>query len=123
MSAGIKGRFGSLGAGMRRQEFIALIGGAAAWPMAARAQQTAKQHRIAFVHSGIPADQLTETAGPFWVRRFYETLRGLGDIEGGNLVVERYSAEGRSERFVALAAEVANSNPELIVVNLKRVLS
>ena len=118
MSAGIKGRFGSLGAGMRRQEFIALIGGAAAWPMAARAQQTAKQHRIAFVHSGIPADQLTETAGPFWVRRFYETLRGLGDIEGGNLVVERYSAEGRSERFVALAAEVVSRNPDAIVVNL-----
>src|SRR5450756_1890649 len=78
---------------MQRRHFITLVGGAAAaWPLAARAQQAQKQHRIAFVHSGIPADQLTETAGPFWVRRFYETLRGLGDTEGGNLVVERYSA-------------------------------
>jgi len=36
------------------------------------------------------------------VRRFHETLRGLGRTEGVNLVVERYSAEGRSERFAAL---------------------
>jgi putative tryptophan/tyrosine transport system substrate-binding protein len=104
---------------MKRREFIALIGGAAAtWPLAARAQQLRKQHRIAFVHSGIPADHLTETAGPFWVRRFYETLRGLGDAEGGNLVVERYSAEGRSERFASLAAAVVSRNPDVIVVNL-----
>ena len=56
-----------------------------AWPFAARAQQSRKQNRIAFVHSGIPAEQLTETAGPLWVRRFYETLRKLGDLEGENL--------------------------------------
>src|SRR6202043_1927656 len=88
------------GTAMKRREFITLVGGvAAAWP--AHAQQPGKQHRIAFVHSGIPADQLTETAGPFWVRRFYETLRGLGDSEGGNLVVERFSAEGRTERFAS----------------------
>ena len=104
---------------MQRRHFITLVGGAAAaWPLAARAQQAQKQHRIAFVHSGIPADQLTETAGPFWVRRFYETLRGLGDTEGGNLVVERYSAEGRSDRFASLAAAVVSRNPDVIVSNL-----
>src|ERR1700692_2311181 len=104
---------------MQRRDFITLVGGgAAAWPLAARAQPAQRQHRIAFVHSGIPANQLTETTGPFWVRRFHETLRGLGDIEGGNLVIERYSAEGRSERFASLAATVVSSNPEVIVVNL-----
>jgi putative ABC transport system substrate-binding protein len=105
---------------MRRREFISLVGGATSllWPLAARAQQPAKQRRIAFVHSGIPADQLTATAGPFWVRRFFETLRGLGDIEGGNLVVERYSAEGRSERFASLVATVVSRNPDVIVSNL-----
>ncbi len=104
---------------MKRREFIAGIGGAATsylWPRAARAQQPQK-HRVAFVHSGIPADQLTETAGPFWVRRFYETLRGLGHSEGGNLVIERYSAEGRSERFASLAAAVVSSKPDVIVSN------
>jgi putative ABC transport system substrate-binding protein len=102
---------------MKRREFITLVGGvAAAWP--AHAQQPGKQHRIAFVHSGIPADQLTETAGPFWVRRFYETLRGLGDSDGGNLVVERFSAEGRTERFASLVTTVVGRNPEVIVTNL-----
>jgi putative tryptophan/tyrosine transport system substrate-binding protein len=104
---------------MRRREFLGVLGGAAAaWPLAARGQQPKKQHRIAFVHSGIPADRLTESAGPFWVRRFYETLRGLGDAEGDNLVVERYSAEGRSDRFASLAAEVVSRNPDVIVSNL-----
>jgi putative ABC transport system substrate-binding protein len=101
---------------MERRKFIAILG-ASTWPVVARAQEPQKQRRIAFVHSGIPANQLTETAGPFWVRRFYETLRGLGDAEGGNLVVERYSAEGRSDRFAALAAAVVTSNPSVIVVN------
>ena len=113
---------GSLGAIMRRREFIGLVGGVAAlpsfsWRHEARAQQARKERRIAFVHSGIAADKLTETAGPFWVRQFYETLRGLGDVEGSNLVVERYSAEGRSERFGALAAEVVSRNPDVIVAN------
>ena len=102
---------------MRRREFIGLVSGAAvAWPLALRAQQ--KPRRIAFVHSGIPADHLTENAGPFWVRRFFETLRGLGDVEGDNLVVERFSAEGRSDRFAVLAAEVVSRNPDVIVSNL-----
>src|SRR4051812_18170017 len=81
------------GGSMRRREFITLLGGASfARPFAARAQQARKLNRIAFVHSGIPAEQLTETAGPLWVRRFYETLRKLCDVEEYNLVVERYSA-------------------------------
>ncbi len=103
---------------MQRRGFITLMGSAAAWPLAALAQQPQKQHRIAFVHSGIRADQLTATAGPFWVRRFFETLRGLGYTEGGNLVVERYSAEGSSERFPSLVATVVSRNPDVIVSNL-----
>ena len=102
-----------------RRQFISALGGAVAvWPLAARGQQPEKQYRIAFVHSGIPADQLTETAGPFWVRRFYEVLRGLGNAEGGNLVVERYSAEGHFDRFAALAAAVVSRSPDVIVTNL-----
>ncbi len=104
---------------MQRRDFTMLLAVAAvAWPFVAQGQRPRKQHHIAVVHSGIPADQLTEKAGPFWVRRFYETLRGLGDTEGGNLVVERFSAGGRSDRFAALAAEVVSRKPDVIVVNL-----
>jgi hypothetical protein len=110
---------GALGLAMQRRKFIALVSGAAAaWPLAGWAQQARRQHRIAFVHSGIPAGELTETAGPFWVRRFYQTLRGLGYAEGSNIVVERYSAEGRSQHFASLAAAVVGSDPQVIVVNL-----
>src|SRR5215831_14956169 len=95
---------------IRRREFVVTLGSAAvAWPLAARAEQ--RVHRLAFVHSGIPADKLTESAGPFWVRRVYQSLRKLGDIEGQNLFVERFSAEGRSERFASLPAEVVSRNP------------
>ncbi len=103
---------------MRRREFIAGMGAAAAWSFNASTEELQKLHRLAFVHSGIPADQLTADAGPFWVHRFYETLGGLGDAEGHNLVVERYSAEGRSERYGALAAEVVGRKPDVIVCNL-----
>jgi putative tryptophan/tyrosine transport system substrate-binding protein len=103
---------------MRRRDFLGVLSGAAiAFPFGASAQQAQKQRRIAFVHSGIPADLLTESAGPFWVRRFYQTLRELGDTEPGHLVVERYSAEGRSERFAALAAAVVSRNPDVILTN------
>jgi len=104
---------------MRRRDFMATLGGASlALPIAARAQQSRKQNRIAFVHSGIPAEQLTESAGPLWVRRFYETLRKLGDLEGDNLVVERYSAEGRTDHLTALAGTIVNRKPDVIVTNL-----
>jgi putative tryptophan/tyrosine transport system substrate-binding protein len=108
---------------MKRREFITLVGGATAWPLLAWAQQPPRrQHRLAFVHSGIPADKLTATAGPFWIRRFYETLERLGHNEGGNLVVERYSAEGHSDRFAALTAEVVSRKPDVIVSNLNELL-
>ena len=97
---------------------MGLIGGAVALPLVARAQQPRKQHRLAFVHSGIPANKLTAAAGPFWIRRFYETLERLGHREGSNLVVERFSAEGHSDRFASLTAEVVNSKPDVIVSNL-----
>jgi putative tryptophan/tyrosine transport system substrate-binding protein len=102
---------------MRRREFVASIGVAIAASPSALAQRGSKQLRIAFVHSGIPAADLTESAGPFWVRRFLQELRRLGYVEGETVVVQRYSAEGHQERFAALAREVVTSEPDLIVMN------
>src|SRR4051794_16141286 len=102
---------------MRRREVIASIGAAIAASPSALAQRGSKQLRIAFVHSSIPATELTESAGPFWVRRFFEELRSLGYVDRQNVVVHRYSAEGHQEQFAALAREVVTSEPDLIVMN------
>jgi len=107
---------------MRRREFIGILGAAAAMSAPARAQQSQKPRRLAFVHSGIQADKLTEAAGPFWVRRFYEELRRFGYAEGTNLIVERFSAEGRTDRFAAVAAAVVQSNPDVIVANFNALI-
>src|SRR5829696_3840852 len=102
---------------MRRREVIASIGLVIAASPCALAQRGSKQLRIALVHSGIPAADLTESARPFWVRRFLQELRRLGYVEGENVVVQRYSAEGHQDRFASLAREVVTSEPDLIVMN------
>src|SRR5512132_1569496 len=107
---------------MERRNFFAVFG-ASIWSLVARAQEPQRQRSIAFVHSAIPADQLNETAGPLWVRRFLQALRSLGYEEGRNLVIDRYSAEGRGDRFAAVAAAVVSRNPDVIVTNLSTLAS
>ena len=99
---------------MRRRDLTAGLLLAAAAP-SLRAQETAKQHRIAIVRPAGPTALISDTGIRFY-RAFFEELRRLGDIEGQNLTVERYSGEGRPEGFVGLAREVVNRNPDVIVV-------
>src|SRR5882757_6781729 len=99
---------------MQRREFITLFGGAAAtWPLGARAQQPAKMKRIAIVS---PATKIGDMGvnGSRAYRLFFEELSRLGYDEGRNLVVERYSGEGRTEHYADLAREVVNTHPDLI---------
>jgi putative ABC transport system substrate-binding protein len=100
---------------MKRRELMILLGVAVALPLAARAQQPATQRRIALVHRVFPADQLTEKAGIFY-RAFFAELPRLGYREGGNLVIERYSAEGHPDRFADLARQVVGRSPDLVIV-------
>jgi len=102
---------------VRRRDLFAMAAyfGASA-TSAARAQKL-PMRRMAFVHSGIPAAQLTEASNVSWVRQFFAELRELGYAESANLTVERYSAEGRPERFAGLAAEIVARQPDLIVAN------
>jgi putative ABC transport system substrate-binding protein len=79
------------------------------------AQQPAKTKRIAYVASSTKVSDLTADTSWFY-RVFFEELNRLGFIEGQNLVVERYSAEGRRERNVELAREVVGTHPDVIVV-------
>lgn len=91
---------------MRRREFIMLLGGAAAWPLGALAQQSGKIWRMGFIAHGH--------------ERFYdalfEGLRKFGYVEGQNLIVERRYAQGRAERFPEFAAEMVRLNVDVIVV-------
>ena len=91
---------------MQRRAFITLLGGAAAaWPLAARAQQPATRQRIAMFHPAIPPTLLTETGGGSAWRAFFGELRRLGYVEGQNLIIERYSAEGHHERYAEWPAK------------------
>src|SRR5207302_4198980 len=90
-------------------------GAATAWPLTARTQQPARQRRIAIFHPAIPTARLTETGGGSAWRAFFGELRRLGYIEGENLIIERYSAEGHHERYADLAREIVARNPDVIV--------
>ena len=95
---------------MRRREFIssALLGGAAAWPLVAGAQQVTT-YRVGILEP-IPAAQ--NTANLDALRR---GLRDLGYVEGRNLVIEYRSADGRAERFPDLVSELVRLKVDLIV--------
>src|SRR5262245_32264506 len=109
---------------MRRREFITLLSGAAAaWPLTARAQQPATQRRIAIFHPAIPTTLLTETGGGSAWRAFFGELRRLGYVEGGNLIIERYSAEGHHERYEGIAREIVIRRPDVIVTGTNPVVT
>jgi hypothetical protein len=95
---------------MKRRAFITLLGGAAAaWPIVARAQQAAEVFRLGQLSGGTAASHVPLLAA------FMRGMRGLGYVEGQNLVVEHRYAEGRFEVLPALARELlawTRSSPE-----------
>ena len=100
---------------MTRREFITglLVATAAGH---AQAQRAAKVYRIAWVHPAVSvAEWIKARNSPGslqWV--YFEELGRLGFVEGQNLVVEAYSAEGRTDEYSELARDVVRSNPDLI---------
>jgi putative tryptophan/tyrosine transport system substrate-binding protein len=98
---------------MKRREFIALLGSAAAaWPLAAQAQQTERVRRVGFLLGAIPPAQfgLGDLGG------FAQGMRELGYVEGRDFVIEWRSAEGRYERLYDLAAELARLKVDVILL-------
>ena len=94
---------------MRRREFIALLGGAAAWPLAARAQQSTNKVSVGF---------LSVNAHSAMIARIDAFQRGLGDlgyIVGQNIAVEYRFAEGQPDRLRALADELVHLKVSVIV--------
>ena len=100
---------------MRRRDFIAGLMFAAAMGRA-QAQQTGKVYRIAFAHPTAPVTDLTQTSrGSFVTPAILEELTRLGYVEGRNLLIERYSGEGRAAHYPDLARQIIGQNPDLII--------
>ena len=94
---------------MKRRAFISLLGGAAAWPLAARAQRPGKLPTIGFVGAGTPS-----TYAP-WVSAFVQRLRELGWVEDRTVAIEIRWAEGRGERYAEIAAEFVRLKVDVIL--------
>jgi len=94
---------------MRRREFIALVGGAIALPIGARAQQQAgKTYRIGYLSQG------SAVGAPGLLEAFRQGLRELGWTEGQNIVIEYRFAEGEVDRLPSFADELVGLNVDLI---------
>jgi putative ABC transport system substrate-binding protein len=99
---------------MKRRDFIAGLTFAATMGRA-QAQQTGKVYRIAFAHSSAPvADQNRASKGS-GIPAILEELTRLGYVEGRNLLIERYSGEGRAAHYPDLARQIVSRNPDLII--------
>jgi putative ABC transport system substrate-binding protein len=95
---------------MRRRNFIALIGSAAAWPLAARAQQR-ELRTIGLLGAATPSAQAE------WTAAFVQRLRELGWVEGQTVAIEYRWGEGRSERSPEIIAEFVRLNVDVIVTH------
>jgi hypothetical protein len=86
---------------MKRREFIGLVGGAVALPLAARAQQPAgASRRLAIFSPCEPSALMNEQSDNRYYRALFAELRRLGHVEGQNLVVERCGRERNADRSV-----------------------
>ena len=96
---------------MRRREFIALLGGAVAWPLAARGQQPERMRRVGVLMAYAESDPVAEAA----VVAFCDELAKLGWKEGNNLRIEVRWGAGDAEKFKAFAKELVGMQPDAIL--------
>jgi len=97
---------------MRRREFVALVGGAAAWPLAARAQQPKRIRRIGSL-SGISDDPIMQSR----LSAFLQALQQMGWTDGDNLRVDYRWGVGDADRIRKYAAELVALTPDVILAS------
>jgi putative tryptophan/tyrosine transport system substrate-binding protein len=98
---------------MKRREFITLLGGAAAWPIAARAQQPERVRRIGILIALAESDREAQS----WVAAFGEELRKLGWIEGRNIQIDTRGATADVESMQRFAKELVALQPDFILTS------
>jgi ABC-type uncharacterized transport system substrate-binding protein len=98
---------------MKRREFIALLGGAAAWPLAARAQQTVRVRRIGVLAAYAENDPEAQVR----VVAFRQALQGLGWTEGRNIAMEYRWGAGDAGRARTFVAELVSLKPDVILAH------
>jgi putative ABC transport system substrate-binding protein len=96
---------------MRRREFITLLGGTAAWPVAGSAQQSAKMPTIAYIGQGTPATESNRVAA------LVQRLRDLGWMEGRTVAIAYRRTDGRSELAPQIMAEFVQLKVDMIVTS------
>jgi putative tryptophan/tyrosine transport system substrate-binding protein len=94
---------------VKRRAFITLVGGAAAWPFGARAQQPAKVPTIGYLSGATPAAESQRGAA------FVQRLRELGWIDGHTIAIKSRWAEGRTEQFAEIVVEFVRLKVDVIV--------
>ena len=95
---------------MRRREFVWLLGGATAWPLAAPAQQASKLYRIGYLSLGSVVAEASR------YNAFRAELAALGYVEGKNLVIEtRWLDGGKYDQLTELAAQLVDLKVDIIV--------
>src|SRR5690348_9514471 len=96
---------------MRRREFITLLGGAAAWPLAARAQQAGKVYRVGCAFFSSPANSRPYQEG------LISALHGLGYVTGQNIVYDMRFAENDPTRVPVIVDELISLKPDVLACN------
>src|ERR1700692_4521367 len=97
---------------MRRRDFIVLIGAAATWPLAARAQQENAPRRLGVLMPSAPDDQEVKKE----LAAFTRQMQSLGWTEGGNLRVDYRWSCGDSQKTQAFAKELVDAHPDILFV-------
>jgi putative tryptophan/tyrosine transport system substrate-binding protein len=103
---------------MRRREFITLLGGAAAWPLAAHAQKPERMRRIGIVMPFAKGD----SEGEARVRAFKQELAKLGWTDGGNIQFDEHWPADNMDTVRSQAASLVATNPDIIVASGGRIV-
>jgi ABC-type uncharacterized transport system substrate-binding protein len=95
---------------MKRREFITLLGGAAAWPLAARAQQDGRMPRVAVLTPYAESDPEAQS----WFKAFVQGMQAAGWTDGRNIRIDVRWAGGEVDRIQRLAKELVDLQPEVV---------